>query len=70
MGRKKEGRLPVSDIPGDLWVIAGKVRGLGELFSMAKGELPMSEDGYQGIAHLLIEIANKIDEVLDTLGNR
>ena len=34
-----------SEILGDLWVIAGKLRGVGELFSMAMGEPPASEEG-------------------------
>lgn len=48
---------------GDLWVAASKIRGLGELFSMAGGEPPLSNDGLKGLAYLLTELADEIDEV-------
>jgi hypothetical protein len=52
-----------SEIPGNLWALGIKVRGLGELFSMASGEPPLGDEAFKGISYLLTDIANEIERI-------
>ncbi len=52
-----------SDVPGDLWVVASKMRGLGELFNMCVGDPPLSDGGIKGLSYLLIELADEVEGV-------
>lgn len=57
----------VTDVPGSLWSVTTKVRGLSEVFNMAKGEPPFSEEGLCGVANLLEGIANDLDQIRDLI---
>lgn len=56
-----------SELPGDLWTVGIKVRGLGELFNMACGGPPFGGEGLKGISYLLTEIADEIDRIRSTV---
>lgn len=53
------------DAFGTLHAICNKVRSLSEIFSMAKGDPPFSEEGLCGFSYLLEDIANDLDDVKD-----
>jgi hypothetical protein len=55
----------LSDVPGGLWSVSTKVRGLSEIFNMAKGEPPFSEEGLCGFAYLLEGLADELDQIKD-----
>ena len=55
------------DYAGDLWDVAKKLRGLGEVFSMATGEPPFSEMGLKGIADQLLELSQEVNTIGENL---
>jgi len=55
----------INEVPGDLWEIVTKLRGLAALFRMADGETPVDEESFHGISFLLAEIADDADRVRD-----
>ena len=55
------------DVKRELLVITGKLQGLGELFSMSRGEPPLSDTGCIGVADLLIGLANELDSLIDVI---
>lgn len=42
-----------------------KLTGLGELFDMSRGEVPMTHLGYMGIALILTGLAVEIENIAD-----
>jgi hypothetical protein len=53
----------MEDLHGILWSMSSKLKGLGEMFVMCNGEIPMSEGAYTGFGHLLEEFAGELDRV-------
>jgi hypothetical protein len=63
MARRNE----LSQIPGDLWTVSIKLRALGEVFSMAKGEPPFGEEALKGISSLLCDMADDLSDIREAL---
>lgn len=63
--RNKARRLTTSDLAGDLWPIVTKIRGLAALFRTSNGEIPIDEEAFHGISHILSDIADDLDRVRD-----
>lgn len=51
------------NIIGDLWMVAGKMRSLGELLNMSSGDPPFSDEGLKGLSHLLLDLACDVEKV-------
>lgn len=54
-----------SDVPGALWSASTKVRGLSEVFNMAAGDPPFSEEGLTGVGSILGAVADDLDHIRD-----
>jgi hypothetical protein len=60
----------LEDLHGVLWSMSSKLRGLGEMFVMCNGEIPMSEGAYTGFGHLLEEFADELDDLQYGIDNQ
>jgi len=60
-----------SSIPGDIWSISNKIRGIGELFRSFNSNLPIdSDEAYVGIGSILVELADALNEIRDEFEGR
>ena len=55
------------DVKKELLVITGKLRGVGELFSISRGEPSMSDTGCIGVADILIGLADELGSLIDAI---
>lgn len=58
------------DLHGVLWDISTKLRGMGEMFVMANGEIPVSESAFTGIGYLLEGFADDLDGLTHQVDNQ
>jgi hypothetical protein len=58
----------INEIPGDLWILSAKIRGLSDLFRIARGE-PLQEEAFHGISYLMAEIADEIEQIHELMTN-
>lgn len=55
------------DVPGELWAVSGKLRGLGELFGMSREDPEISEEAFKGLSYLLLGVANEIEAIREAI---
>jgi len=64
----KKSKPAESDPPwNDLFGLACKLRGLGELLKSSKPEMILTEDAAYGIGSLILEVADSVSGVLEAI---
>lgn len=60
-------RVRPSQFPGEIWTVSVKLRGLGEMFSMASGDPPLGDEALKGLSYLLRDLVDELSKICDAL---
>lgn len=62
-----EAKIDDSLVTGELWLVAIKLRGLGEIMRRVATEIHLSEDAIIGLGRFLTDFADSLDELREKI---